>query len=506
MRPLTMLLLLWSVICVALRLECARVVDYGDSEALYAAYSLFPAAGFLDHPGLIGKIYALFGKPPDAHDVHVATAMGASLFPWLLRAALRFTEPVSKNLEETTRRSDRATLIALLFATIPVVSVGLFALTPDWPLALCLVAGTAFALRAENDGEKRTLHLIAAGALFALGAHAKVSGYVFLLALVVSWLRAPGPSRLPGFVGIGLGLAPSVPLWVYEAKHGFPMLTHRLAPSALGVAQGLGMATVGQLLYLSPIVAVLLVIFVRRFVRSKVSPQLSLLVLLPGALLLVAAALSPQAEPHWMAPLLIPIAFAAYRTDLVAVSGSRWVRAGFGLAAGLGLLVHLWILVPKASRWIPEAYRKNDISRELFGQNVLRDALLRTAQEAGEDGITPVFVGPHWTLCARIRLALPTHRYDVGCVTRERDDFDTWAKDVWEGAPRVIWVTDDRFEPDDTISSPLPAPLAAYTQVRKERVRVFRGGAPSRTFGWRVLELTPPPQLPSEEPQKKPRE
>ncbi|RYZ63149.1 MAG: hypothetical protein EOP08_11475, partial [Proteobacteria bacterium] len=353
MRPLTLLLLLWSVVCVALRFECARVVDYGDSEALYAVYSLFPAPSFLDHPGLIGKIYGLFGKPADAHDVHVATALVASLFPWLVRAALRFSEPATTDTDAIVVRNDRATLVALLFATIPVVSVGLFALTPDWPLALCLTAGTAFALRAESDPERRGMHLLAAGTLFALAGFAKLTGYAFLLALVVSWLRLPAKGRTAGWVGIGLGLAPSVEMWVHEAKHGFPMLSHRVAPTALGVAKGLGMATAGQLLYLSPLVFGLVLVFAWRFVRGRTSPQLATLIVMPAVLLLLAAALSPQAEPHWMAPLLIPLAFAAYRSAPETWSRG-WIRAGFGLAAAFGLVLYGWVLVPKASRWVPE--------------------------------------------------------------------------------------------------------------------------------------------------------
>jgi hypothetical protein len=264
------------------------------------------------------------------------------------------------------------------------------------------------------------------------------------------------------------------------------------------------MATVGQLLYLSPILAVLIAIFAWRYVRGAGSRQLSVLLVVPGALLLLAAAFSPQAEPHWMAPLLIPLAFAVYgNPDSVqeAATIERWsaswlVRAALGLAAACTLLVYGWVLLPKASRWVPESHRKDDISRELFGQSVLQDSLQRAAAELTQDGIEPVFVGPHWTLCARVRLALPQHRYQVGCATRERDDFDTWAPAVWEGAPLVVWVTDDRFEDVDAVGesdvSALPAALAGYTQVSKARVRVFRGGAPSRTFVWRVLQLPAP--------------
>lgn len=505
MRPLTLLLLLWSVITVALRLEAASAVDFGDSEALYAVYSIFPAPAYLDHPGLIGRIYALFGTPPNARAVHTATAIGATLFPWLLRAALRFSSGDPGHDAETKRlHADRASLIALWFAVIPVVGVGLFALTPDWPLALCLTAGTAFAVRAERSAERRSVHMLGAGALFAIAGLSKITGFAFLLALIVSWLWSAknAPSRTAGWVGIGLGLAPSVDIFVYESKLGFPMLGHRIVPSVLGLAKGLGMATLGQLLYLSPIVAVLVVIVAWRFVRGPGSRQLAVLIVLPAALLLAAAALSPQAEPHWMAPLLIPLAFALYgdpssaseAATLERWSGSWLVRAALGLAALCTVGVYAWVLSPKAARWVPESHRQDDISRELFGQNVLQNALQHTASELSRDGAAPVFVGPHWTLCARVRLALPQH-VEVGCATRERDDFDTWAPAVWEGAPLVVWVTDDRFEDVEAVGdpagqrdkSPVPAALAGYEQIGQERVRVFRGGAPSRTFVWRVL-------------------
>ena len=121
---------------------------------------------------------------------------------------------------------------------------------------------------------------------------------------------------------------------------------------------------------------------------------------------------------------------------------------------------------------------------------------LARASEHTVDGLAPVIVGPHWTLCARLRLVLPKDRYEVGCITREDDDFDHWAKDVWVGAPLVIWVTDDRFEDVDTPSdatSAIPAALAGYKQITTGRVRSFRGGVTSRTFVWRVLQAPAKP-------------
>lgn len=476
MRPLTLLLLVWSAITLALRIECARAVDFGDAEALYAVYSYFPAPSYLDHPGLIGQLYAWVGDAPQ--DVHMATALFATLLPWLLRAALRFSAHPAAD-------PDRATRIALYFSVIPVVGVGMFALTPDWPLAVCVLLGLAFAVRADNDENRRAAHRFAAGALIGFSAYGKLSGLAFVVALAVTWLRAPTKQRLhAGWLGLVLGLVPLGKVVSYEAARGWPMLHHRLAPTLASVGRGLGMLTLGQLLYLSPLVALLLVGFVWQ-ARRRLSPLLWTMLWLPAALLALAGLASPQTEPHWLAPLLLPLAFAAHADDVWIEQRARLQRWAFGVAAGCTVLVHVWVLVPATTRLWP-GDRRSDIARELFGQTVLRDALLRTVQELeATHGVTPVVVGPHWTLCAKLRLALPRGHYAVGCVNDERDDFDTWAPDVEKDAPLVVWVTDDRFEPEDSVA---PFTVPGYHAISKQRVRVFRGGTTARTFAWRVMQ------------------
>src|SRR5690606_12974829 len=70
---------------LALRLDLARTLGFGDAEALYVAYSLHPQPAYLDHPGLVGWIAGLWGGagPPSPRRVHVLTAVLATLFPWL---------------------------------------------------------------------------------------------------------------------------------------------------------------------------------------------------------------------------------------------------------------------------------------------------------------------------------------------------------------------------------------------------------------------------------------
>ena len=40
-----------SVVALVVRLLAAESVGFGDSEALYASYALFPQPAYLDHPG-----------------------------------------------------------------------------------------------------------------------------------------------------------------------------------------------------------------------------------------------------------------------------------------------------------------------------------------------------------------------------------------------------------------------------------------------------------------------
>ena len=39
-----------------LRIQIAQSTGFGDAEALYASYALFPQPAYLDHPGLIGAL------------------------------------------------------------------------------------------------------------------------------------------------------------------------------------------------------------------------------------------------------------------------------------------------------------------------------------------------------------------------------------------------------------------------------------------------------------------
>ena len=71
-RPALRGALLASVLLLAVRLYAAGELGFGDSEALYASYALYPQPVYLDHPGLIGLLARLIGgggapSPSAAH-------------------------------------------------------------------------------------------------------------------------------------------------------------------------------------------------------------------------------------------------------------------------------------------------------------------------------------------------------------------------------------------------------------------------------------------------------
>src|SRR5690606_30785535 len=81
--PRLTLALALSLGLLALRLHTARGLGYGDAEALYACYALYPQPAYLDHPGLIGVLMSWVGRgsAPEAPTAHGVSALIATLVP-----------------------------------------------------------------------------------------------------------------------------------------------------------------------------------------------------------------------------------------------------------------------------------------------------------------------------------------------------------------------------------------------------------------------------------------
>jgi hypothetical protein len=469
-----------SVALLAVRLYAATHVGFGDSEALYASYALHPQPAYLDHPGLVGTAARLVGggSSPSPLAAHLVTSVLATAFPWIVALACRAAGAPWR----------RSLVAALVVAVAPEIAVGLFALTPDLLLAVAwsaTLACAAVGLRSAPGTGRAALAFAAAGLLAGVSAASKVTGLALFAVLPIAY-AAPGARAhartIAPWAGLAAGALVVAPVLAFEAHAGWPMLRHRLLdgqPDPGFSLRNIGALVGGQLAYLSPLVAVLVVLAARQAWRDRgdtVGRLLLAAFLVPLAVLVPLCAWSRVAEPHWIAPALLALAPAAARA---AVAPSRrLVIATVATAGAMVVAAHAWVLTPGALRLAPASYdARLDLSNELRGWPEVVDAVRQIASlPPGAEPGDVVVAGPHWVICAQLEAAL-RDELRVGCDTPVPDDFDTWwPRTRWRTADYVVWVSDARFDP--------PA-LPSHAPVFSHEVRIVRDG---RTV--RVLTVT----------------
>lgn len=483
--PYVFLLLLLTLGLFLVRLYAARVVGFGDSEALYAVYALHPQPAYLDHPGLVGVLASSLGGGgvPSPAAAHVATAALATVFPWLVVV-------VARQMGAELRR---AAIAGLVVAATPEIAIGLFAMTPDLLLALLWLAFLglfAAALETEPKSGRAAGLFLATGVVAGAAASAKITGALLLpaMAVVVLKQKKHRASAWP-WLGIAAGLVPIARIVMFEAASHWPMVRHRLVDTqhAAGFSlRNVGALLGGQLVYLSPVVAIVAVLVAIDLVRRRNEDATSTLLFwtfaLPIVPLVVLCLWSRVAEPHWLAPPLLSLpVFAAAKKEGMS---RKLVGAAIGVGLALVVAVHAWILSPSLLRYAPKGYdAKVDISNELYGWRDATRAASEMIQDAEAGSGTKLdawIVGPAWTTCAQLQAGLPAAH--VGCVTDAPSDFDDWAPRArWKRADVILFV-------DLGDGSKLPAELGAFHVARTERVSVVRGGRIVRTFRLTLLE------------------
>lgn len=445
-----------SLALLAVRLYAASRVGFGDSEALYACYALHPQPAYLDHPGLIGLVaHAISGGLPlTAEHAHQVTSLLATALPWLFVLAAR-----------ATGASWRSSFVAgLVLAAAPEISVGLFAMTPDLPLAFAWVGALALGaigLRSVPGSGAAAAALLFAGLLAGVACVAKVSGVFLGLALLAAYLSKPGRPHARTvwpWAGLASGALVVLPVVLFEAKNGFPLLRHRMVDtqSEAGLSlRNLAAVLGGQCLYVSPVLViaggiVAWSLFKARRDDDPVTRLLYAAFALPFVALTALSLWSRVAEPHWLAPafLALPLYAARARPPVsrkLAVSG---VAVGFAFTA----IAHAWVLVPALSAHLlpASADAALDISNELYGWPTAIDAVREVVDEAriADPSDVPAVVGPTYTICAQLHAGLERD-IPVGCDDPLRTDFDDWLpREAWRRADQLIFVTDNRFPVD----------------------------------------------------------
>ena len=470
-----------TVVLGVLRFVASREVGFGDSEALYAAYALHPQPAYLDHPGLVGLLARAIGggTAPTPGQAHAATTWLATLLPWLMALACRACGA-------TWNRSAAA---ALVFALVPEIAVGLFAMTPDLCLALAWTLGLALAaaaLRSEPGSARAGYAFAGAGLLAGVAVASKVTGLAWMAALAATYASAPARAHAKTaapWLGLAAGVVVVAPIAAFESRFGWPLLRHRLVDTqaAAGLSwRNAGALVGGQLVYLSPVTAWLAAPRpARRLARTcgrgrtaspdeqRRSPR--------------RARAAVPLEPRRRAALDRPRAPVARpgggaRAD---PPPRRQVATAVAFAGAMVAAVYAWVLAPSLQRLAGDAYDPRlDIANELRGWPAavaaVREEAASIAPAASPARGEIAVVAPHWVMCAQLDAAL-RGSLPVGCDTPIRDDYDGWLPRArWRRADFIVWVTDDRFP-----AAPTPS---AYAVVSTRDVGILRGGRTVRVF------------------------
>jgi hypothetical protein len=488
-----------SIVTLTVRFDAAHAVGFGDSEALYASYALFPQPAYLDHPGLIGNLSRWLGHglAPSPLAAHTFTAVLATLAPWAVVLACRLL-----------RAEARASLVAgLAVAVAPEIAVGLFGMTPDLPLFFAWTATLALfgrALLSRPGSTMAAMLFVASGLALGVACASKVSGVTLGLALLLT-LGAP-PARAHArtvwpWAALGLAAVVFAPVILFEARTGWPMLRHRLVETQHDAGVSIRNAAamlLGQVAYVSPVLFVGGVALARELVvtreRDVVRTLLAAATVVPFVALGPLCLWSRVAEPHWLAPawLPLPLYFALRANDEASDTppwnplGARMGGLGIGVGLAASALVYAWVLVPGLVARVPHGSYdpRVDIANELYGW---REAVADVHMTVGaarfptSDDEDVVVAGPVWMVCAQLRAALPA-TIPVGCVGPDVADFATWNPvRAWSRAEIVVFVHDNRAPADHAALFPDRVLLESHTRT------ITRGGRVARVFTIEVL-------------------
>lgn len=479
----------FTLALLALRLWLAGEVGFGDSEALYASYALHPQPAYLDHPGLIGFFAAWLGDghAPAPLACHVISAFLSSALPWLgVWAAWELG---------ADKRHLHLTAFALLL--MPEISIGLFGFTPDLLLApLWILALGAFAgfMKAEPSSTRALGFALLCGACMGLGVLSKISMSLLLPVFAVSLARGPGKRHLSTIAPWGALLIMGVLCWpfvAYEIREGFPMWQHRVVATqgASGISlRNLGALIGGQVLYVTPPFLLAGYYVLRRLDPQDPTQALLLRATWIPALPLIGLCLwSKVAEPHWIGPCYLGLCLAASRLPDALGRKVRVACAGTG---GLAIiLAALWVGTDLPPKLLGKAYEpRYDLANDMHawdaGVRLVKETVTETElKHLG--ATTPPVVGPHWVICAQLHAGLQ-RRAPIGCRTPEGDDFRKWYPEAsWWSAPRILYVTDDRFE---ATTEQLLAEFPDRRVVSRKRTTILRGRVPVRRIEVTLLE------------------
>jgi 4-amino-4-deoxy-L-arabinose transferase-like glycosyltransferase len=332
---------------LAFRLLAAGLIHLTEDEAYYRLWSLFPQAGYYDHPPMIAW-WIWLGR-------HLVgdNALGVRLLPVLASAATTWLVFDSARLAGASERT--AVRAAIWYNATLLVAFGAMLAIPDLPASFFWTLSVWAVLKA---GYSRPIAWwCAAGAAAGLATLSKYSslflapGILLFLAITPEGRRrllSPGPWLAIPVAALLFGVNV---LW--NAQHGWVSFTKqfgRAAPAHFAPTHVLEFV-VAELALLNPLIAVFVGratgLLRRPGANGDVRPFLAISA--PFLLYLLIHSLHDRVQAHWPAPVFPALAIAA---AIAAESATGWwarlrtVAPVLGLGVGAAALTYMALPIP----------------------------------------------------------------------------------------------------------------------------------------------------------------
>ena len=435
----------------AVRLSIAAVAPLFPDETYFWDWSRHLAPGYFDHPPLIAWLIRagtfLLGD----------SVLGVRLGP--VAAGVIGTVLVVA----TARRlaGDRAALVAaVVFAVMPLSAAGLVLATPDAGLFACIAAVVYCVTRALDCqvGSRSSLAWWSlAGLAQGLALCTKYTavlvpaGLTVALLSRVEWrsrLREPGP-----YIGILVAIAVFLPVFVWNARHGWLSFTfqlqHGLSGSGGSILRHESEFIGSQLGLVSPILFAMMVVALWNPGGSDGTTASPLRLLSPVAWLVLGffmfSATRRRPEANWPAVAYVPATLA-----LVAHARSRrwdrWLNAGIAVAGTMTLVTYVNTFVPI----LPISARRDPVARASGWDDLAREVQAVTSSR--------FIAGNRYQEASELAFYLPgqprTFSLNLGSRSNQYDFWPSFADRAARG-DTLILVTDDLGSGVDPVVSAL---------------------------------------------------
>jgi len=442
----------------SLQLWVAGAVGLGDDEALYWVWSRHPGRLTVDHPPLVAWLIAaarlVLGDGTfavRAPFVGLGVVTGGLLGAWTRRAT----------------GSPRAGAVAMLVVALtPLFSIGHVFAAPDMPL-WCATAMAGLALDRALFEERPTAWAVA-GVAVGVGLWAKLTMALVplsVLGLMVLSPRLRGRLRTPGpWLAAGVAILSWSPWLVQQWGAGWPTLRFQLVERH-GVPPGLsGLVAMvfGQLGYVSPLLAVLLLVAVLRpRARSLRSFGLPAALAVPPIVLFTLSGVWTRALPHWPGAgwlvAAVPGALLLHTRPVLA-------RVALALAASMSVMVHVQALSPL----LPLG--PSDPTHDLHGWPELGAVLGPLASSQDAHGCRPRLRGTRYQTASQAAHSLGWSGPEIHALERPLGRENGAVDDPPDRCGDTLVVASDRF------------PLMRTECPVSAEVPVSRGDAVVRTL------------------------